>query len=246
MQIDGRVAVVTGAGAGIGAAIARRLAQEGAALVVADIDEGAGGTTAEAITAAGGRAVFVPADVGRAGDVEAMVEVTMRTFGRVDIVVNNAGIVANPGFPHTDPEVWMRVVDVNLRGVMFGTHYAIRAMGDGGGGAIVNIASLAGVGLHPHPAPEYAATKAAVVRFSAALAPLAQELGIRVNCVCPDWVDTPMSRRGRARMSAAELAAVVPPVLLQPEEIADAVVELVSDDSLSGRVMCCWCDQPRS
>jgi NAD(P)-dependent dehydrogenase (short-subunit alcohol dehydrogenase family) len=139
----------------------------------------------------------------------------------------------------------MRLVDVNLRAVMLATQLAIRAMREQGrGGAIVNIASLAGVGNRPHPDPDYAATKAGVVRFSTALAPLSSE-GIRVNCVCPDWVDTPMSRRTRANMTEEELRTKVPPVLLAPEEIADAVMELVHDDSLAGRVMACFCGAPR-
>jgi NAD(P)-dependent dehydrogenase (short-subunit alcohol dehydrogenase family) len=114
------------------------------------------------------------------------------------------------------------------------------------GGAIVNIASLAGVGFGPHDSPDYAATKAGVARFSAALAPLHARFGIRVNCICPDWVDTPMSRRSRARMTPEQEAATVPSAILAPEEIADAAVELIRDDSLAGRVMTCWCGQPRS
>jgi NAD(P)-dependent dehydrogenase (short-subunit alcohol dehydrogenase family) len=160
--------------------------------------------------------------------------------------VNNAGIVVNPAFPDAEPEAWMRVLDVNLRGPMLGTYFAIPAMRDRGGGAIVNIASLAGVGFGPHPAPDYAATKAGVARFTAALASLGDASGIRVNCICPDWVDTPMSRRSRSRMTPEEEAATVPPGILAPEEIADAAVEFIRDDSLAGRVMACWCDQPRS
>jgi NAD(P)-dependent dehydrogenase (short-subunit alcohol dehydrogenase family) len=128
---------------------------------------------------------------------------------------------------------------------MLGTHYAIRAMREQGG-AIVNVASLAGVGFGPHDAPDYAATKAGVARFSAALAPLHARFGIRVNCICPDWVDTPMSRRTRDRMTPEEEAATVPTGILAPEEIADAAVELIGDDSLAGRVMACWCGEPRS
>jgi NAD(P)-dependent dehydrogenase (short-subunit alcohol dehydrogenase family) len=246
VEINGRVALVTGAGAGIGQAIARRLAHEGAAVVVTDVDDRAGQGTAGAITAAGRQAEFVRADVADEDDARAMVDAATSAFGRFDILVNNAGIVASPAFPDADPGEWMRVVDVNLRGVMLGTHYAIRAMRERDGGTIVNVASLAGVGVGPHPAPDYAATKAAVVRFSAALAPLAQRLGIRVNCICPDWVDTPMSQKTRSRMSPEERAAAVPPVLLEPEDIADAAVELVQDESLAGRVMCCWCGRPRS
>jgi NAD(P)-dependent dehydrogenase (short-subunit alcohol dehydrogenase family) len=245
MDITGRVALVTGAGGGIGRATAGRLAQEGAAVGVADLDEASGQDTVRHIEGEGGRAAFVLTDVSREPDVRAMVDFALTSFGALDVLVNNAGIVAAPAFPDAEPEEWMRVVDVNLRGPMLGAHYAVRAMRERGG-AIVNVASLAGVGFGPHPAPDYAATKAAVARFSAALAPLHERFGIRVNCICPDWVDTPMSRRSRARMTPEEEAAVVPQGILAPEEIADAAVELIRDDTLAGRVMCCWCGEPRS
>ncbi len=246
MQVSGRIALVTGAGSGIGRAIALRLAREGASVGVADFDDGAGRETVGQIESESGRAAFVHVDVARDADVRAMVHFAVNTFGGLDILVNNAGIVVNPAFPDADAAAWMRVLDVNLRGPMLGTHYAIAAMRERGGGAIVNVASLAGVGFGPHPAPDYAATKAGVARFSAALAPLHETLGVRVNCICPDWVDTPMSRRTRARMTPEEEAATVPAGILAPEEIADAAVELIRDDSLAGRVMACWCGQPRS
>ena len=246
MEIAGRVALVTGAGAGIGRATAVRLAREGAAVAVADFDDGTGQETVREIEAASGRAGFVRVDVAGDADVRAMVDFAVTTFGGLDILVNNAGIVVNPPFPDAEPESWLRVLDVNLRGPMLATYYAIPAMRDRDGGAIVNIASLAGVGFGPHPAPDYAATKAGVARFTAALASLGETSGIRVNCICPDWVDTPMSRRSRSRMTPEEEAATVPPGILAPEEIADAAVELIRDDSLAGRVMACWCDQPRS
>ena len=245
MEIAGRVALVTGAGAGIGRATALRLAREGAAVGVADFDDGAGQESVADIEAASGRAGFVHVDVAREPDVRAMIDFAVTSFGGLDMLVNNAGIVATPAFPDAEAEAWMQVLDVNLRGPMLGTYYAIRAMRERGG-AIVNIASLAGVGFGPHDSPDYAATKAGVVRFSAALAPLSDQAGIRVNCICPDWVDTPMSRRSRSRMTPEEEAATVPPGILAPEEIADAAVELIRDDSLAGRVMACWCDQPRS
>jgi NAD(P)-dependent dehydrogenase (short-subunit alcohol dehydrogenase family) len=213
---------------------------------VADADDGPGTETVTQIEAGAGRAGFVHVDVARDADVRAMVDFALTTFGGLDILVNNAGIVANPAFPDAEPEAWMRVLDVNLRGPMLGTYYAIGAMRERGGGAVVNVASLAGVGFGPHDAPDYAASKAGLARFSAALAPLRETLGIRVNCICPDWVDTPMSRRSRSRMTPEEEAATVPVGILAPEEIADAAVELIRDDSLAGRVMTCWCDQPRS
>jgi NAD(P)-dependent dehydrogenase (short-subunit alcohol dehydrogenase family) len=246
VDIAGRVAVVTGAGAGIGEGVARRLGECGAALIAADVDDQTGAATADAVRAAGGRAEFVHADVSQEADARSMVDAATDAFGGLDILVNNAGIATTPAFPEADAEDWMRVVDINLRGVMLGTFYAIAAMRDRAGGAIVNIASLAGLGRGPHASPDYAATKAAVVRLSTALAPLATSRAIRVNCVCPDWVDTPMSRRTRARMSVEDRAIAVPSAMLSPSDIADAVIELITDDSLVGRVMCCWCGRPRS
>jgi NAD(P)-dependent dehydrogenase (short-subunit alcohol dehydrogenase family) len=252
--LDGKVAIVTGAGHGIGRGHAMELAKQGAKVVVNDVGgsvsgEGSGrdaDLTVKLIEERGGEAVSNYADVADYEAAGAMVQQAVDTYGQLDILVNNAGIVVNPAFPDAEPEAWLRVLDVNLRGPMLGTYHAIPAMRDRGGGAIVNIASLAGVGFGPHPAPDYAATKAGVARFTAALASLGETSAIRVNCICPDWVDTPMSRRSRSRMTPEEEAATVPPGILAPEEIADAAVELIRDDSLAGRVMACWCDQPRS
>lgn len=232
---------MTGAGAGIGEAIARRLAAEGAAVTVVDIDDAEGRATVDAIQAAGGQAAFVRADVADPDDVAQMIAAAESAYGPLDVLVNNAGVVTGAQFPNCDPAAWMRVLDVNLRGSMLGTHLGVLAMRKHGrGGAIVNIASLAGVGLGPHPSPDYAATKAGIVRFSTALVTLAGE-GIRVNCVCPDWVDTPMSRRTRDSMSAEVQRAALPPDLFSADEIADAVFALLADDSLAGRVMGCYC-----
>ena len=244
MNIAGTVALVTGAGSGIGRATAERLATEGASVVVADRAADGGAETVARIEAAGGRAAFARTDVAVDEDVRAAVATAEERFGGLDVLVNNAGIATTPAFPAAPLERWLRVLDVNLRGVMLTTQHALAAMAQRGGGAIVNIASLAGVGLEPHDAPDYAASKAGVVRLTAALAGLRETAGVRVNCICPDWVDTPMSRRTRARMSAEELASV-PPVLLTPEQIADAVVQFVVDDSLAGRVMVWWCGQDR-
>ena len=130
-------------------------------------------------------------------------------------------------------------MDVNLRGVMLGIQFGVRAM-RGRGGAIVNISSMAGVGYEPYEAPEYAASKAGVVRLTAALGNLKEELGIRVNCICPGWVETPAVRRALLTMSAEERASVAfppPPSLIKPDEIADAVVMFIRDEALAGRVM---------
>ncbi len=245
MEIRDKVALVTGAGSGIGRATALRLAREGAAVVVADIDEEGGRETVRQIEATGGRVAFVRADVASETDVRAMVGVAGETFGGLDILVNNAGIVVSPPFPEAEPERWAPVLDVNLRGVILGTQYGIEAMRKRGSGVIVNISSGAGIGYGPHGSPVYAASKAGVMRFSAALAPLKDGMNIRVNCICPGWVDTPMVQRTRAERSPEEWQAIAPAVMLQPEEIADAVVQFIRDDALAGRVMLCYEGEPR-
>jgi NAD(P)-dependent dehydrogenase (short-subunit alcohol dehydrogenase family) len=225
-ELTGRNAVVTGGAAGIGRAIATRLAREGAAVVVADIDERAGRRVAEEI---GGR--FVAADVTREEDVEAIA-------ADVDILVNNAGGFTEPVFPDAPVEHWSRALDFNLRSAMLATHFAVGAMEKRGGGAIVNVASTAGLGLSPHPSPEYAAAKAGLMRLTASLAPLA-ERGIRVNCVCPYTVGTAAVHQTIAELVAQgrELPPPLRATLLEPDEVADAVLRLVRDDSLAGRVL---------
>ena len=221
MDIEGKVALVTGAGSGIGEATALRLASEGAAVVVNDIDEGRGQETVGQIEAQDGRAAFVEADVASDQQVQSMVAFAEETFGGLDILVNNAGpYICAPYFPEAEPERWNRVIDAYLRGVMLAIHYATPVLRERGGGAIVNIASGAGVGYGPQDAVEYAVAKAGVVRLTAALAALRERMKIRVNCICPGWVDTPMSQRTRSEMTPEELASV-PSEMLSPEENAE-------------------------
>jgi NAD(P)-dependent dehydrogenase (short-subunit alcohol dehydrogenase family) len=243
MDIDGKVALVTGAGAGAGKAIALRLAAEGAAVMIADIDPEAGRGVAHGIEANGGRAAFVRADVRVGDDVERMVAVAEDTFGSLDILVNNAGDTIRPHFPDSSPAHWAAELDLNLRGPMLATQLALEPMRRRGGGAIVNISSVAGLGLRPHESPEYAAAKAGLIRFTATLAPLRERMNIRVNCVIPHWIAPERVREEIAAMSPEEQAKV--PVLLQPDEVADAVVELIRGDELAGRVMVMWCEEPR-
>ena len=238
-NVRDKVALVTGAGAGIGRAIALRLAREGAAVVVADLDERGGEETVRRIETGIGRAAFVLADVAAERDVRGMVAAAEQRFGGLDVLVNNAGGAPEPYFPEADPGHWGRTLDVNLRGVMLGIHFGVRAM-RGRGGAIVNISSMAGVGFEPYEAPEYAASKAGVVRLTAALGFLKEESGIRVNCICPGWVETPAVRRALSTMSEVERASLAfppPPVLIKPHEIAEAVVMFIRDETLAGRVM---------
>ena len=233
MQIRGKVAIVTGGGSGIGQATAIHLAREGAALVIADLDEVGAEATVARITSAGGRALAVRGDVSDADDVARAVALAEQRFGGLDILHNNAGITCGPaGYPACASKRWQRVLDVNLRAVLLGTQLALPALRRRGGGAIVNTASMAAFVGYP-PDPVYAATKAAVVLFTHSMSYLKAE-GIRVNCVCPGLVDTPMLTRDDAA-DRPEWLARTP--MLQPEEIADGVLALIRDDAAAGRVM---------
>ena len=227
MELSGRVALVTGAGAGIGRAVALALAHAGASVVAVDLDEAAAEETVR--LAGGGKAVR--ADVADDEELRA----AFAAVGPLDVLVNNAGGVSGPTFPDAPSERWSAILTVNLRATMLGIQLALESM-RGRGGAIVNVSSIAGVGYGPHGAPEYAAAKAGVVRLTAALAPLADD-GVRVNCICPDWVDTPAARRSLEQATAEERAAAPP--LVPAERVADAIVELVKDESLAGRVLVC-------
>jgi NAD(P)-dependent dehydrogenase (short-subunit alcohol dehydrogenase family) len=236
MRLAGRAAVVTGGAAGIGRAVAERLLLEGASVLVADHDQAAGDAAAADLGAA-----FVHADVATEAGVRETMAAASTRLGRLDVLVNNAGGISPPYYPEAPVERWSYALDLNLRAVMLATQLAIELMGEGGG-AVVNVASVAGLGLAAHRAPEYAAAKAGVVRLTATLAPLAEQRGVRVNCVCPDLVDTPSSRRDRAGMTPAELAKAPP--AMAPEEIAAAVTELVENDQLAGRVVVCRAGEP--
>jgi NAD(P)-dependent dehydrogenase (short-subunit alcohol dehydrogenase family) len=233
MDLEGTIALVTGGADGIGAGIAERLAAEGMRVVIADLDEKAGPATAARI---GGS--FVRADVAS----EAGVRTAIDTAGQVGVLVNNAGGIEEPCFPAADPAKWEHTLNLNLRAVMLATQLVLGPMTERGGGAVINIASSAGLGTISHDAPGYAVAKAGVIRFTACLALLRDTIGVRANCICPGLVDTPASRRSRGRMTPAELAAL--PSVLSPAEIADAAMEFLADDTLAGRIMVCRGGEP--
>jgi NAD(P)-dependent dehydrogenase (short-subunit alcohol dehydrogenase family) len=240
-DLDGRVALITGGGSGIGRATAAALASAGASVVVADIDAAAGEDAVATITAAGGISAFVPADVTDWASIERMVAFAGERFGGLDILHNNAGINAGwPRFPDAPRERWDRTVAINLWAVIAGTQAAVPAMRRRGGGVIINSASMAGLVTYGTD-PIYGATKSAVVAFTRALAYLRDEANIRVNCVCPSFVDTALPRRRLGDMPPDERerwrAALERIPMLRPEEVADAVLELVRDQSLAGAVM---------
>jgi len=241
MDIEGKVALVTGAGYGIGRAIARRLAEEHAQVVVNDVDEPHSAETVTVIEEAGGRAAFVLADVSRGDDIGRMISFAEEAFGGLDILVNNAANeIEPPFFPYASADSWRRTLDVCLYGTMSATQQAVKPMGERGGGAIVNLSSMAGVGFTPHDSPEYAAAKAGIMRFTATLAPLKERLNIRVNCIAPNWVATEKVRAFVPQLTAEQRAAWWVPemsAMATPEDIADAVINLIGDDSIAGRAM---------
>ena len=232
MQIEGKVAVVTGAGSGIGRATARALARAGAVVVVADVDEAGGSETVGLVHDDGGRAAFRRTDVTEPRSLEATFAAAEADHGGLDIVHNNAGLVCGePLWPDITPETLLRVMSVNLGGVVVGTRLAVPAMRRRGGGAIVNTASMAA--LFPlTPDPIYSATKAGVAMFTRACAPLAEE-GIRVNAVLPGLVDTPLLPKSGDGERWAEWAQLAEQVmgLLSPDDVAAAVLALVRDDT---------------
>jgi NAD(P)-dependent dehydrogenase (short-subunit alcohol dehydrogenase family) len=250
--IQDRVAVVTGAAAGIGRAIAMGLAREGANVVVADVDEDWGREAVEEIRRTGRRAVFARVDVSSEEDVRRMIDAAVSELGGLDILVNNAFEGTGAHFPDAPPDEWSRVIAVVLRGTMLGIQHGLAAMGPEGG-AIVNVSSVAGLGTQPYSYPEYAAAKAAIIRLTGALASLAEERNVRVNCVAPDWTATEFVRERFARMTPEERASATdgfgrpaPDRLLEPTEVAAGVLDLIRDDSLAGRTLVMWCgEQPR-
>ena len=177
MEIRGDVALVTGAAVGIGRAIATRLAAEGAAVVVGDVDAAGGGETVRRIEASGGAARFVRADLTDPDDVRALVEAARAWHGALGILVNNAGGGGHipPHFPDATPEQWGATLDLNLRGAMLATQLALTAMD--GRGAVVNVASSAGAEETPYGSPEYAAAKAGLIRFTTALSQRGERAG---------------------------------------------------------------------
>lgn len=232
MLLEGKTAIVTGAGSGIGAASAQRFAAEHAAVVCADIRLARAQETVDTIIAAGGRAIAVEVDVRDASSNEAMVDAAVEQFGGVDVAFFNAGTIRPGNAVRLAESDWDLVMDTNVKSIFLGAKYVLPLMADAGGGSIINTASVSG--LRGDPAGiAYGASKAAVINLTRCLATDHAAQGIRVNCICPGVIDTPPVRRMLADDSVR--AGVGHSHLLdrigRPEEIASAAVWLASEES---------------
>jgi NAD(P)-dependent dehydrogenase (short-subunit alcohol dehydrogenase family) len=240
VQLDGRRAVVTGAGAETGRAIALRLAAAGALVVVADVDRAAAEATVAAIEAHGGAAAAIATDVTDDDDIRRMIEFGGRDGGGPHVLVNNAGGWGEANYPQATPAQWSATLDLNLRAAMLATQLALEPMRAAGGGAVINIASTAGIADDAYVSPEYGAAKAGLIRFTTSLAELE---GVRVNCVVPDWIATDRAHGELERMTAAERTSAGP--LVPMADVAAAVIAFVHDDELAGRVVLLRGGKPR-
>ena len=228
-KLAGKVALITGAGSGIGRASAILFAREGAKVAVVDYAAAEGKETIKLVEDAGGTAIFVEADVSKGSDIERMIGATMDAFGRLDILFNNAGIsaVRRAFIADLSEEEWDKVMDVNLKSIFRAAKLVIPIMLKQGGGVIINTASAQGFGGTITVAP-YCTSKAGVIMLTKVMAAEYGKSNIRVNCICPGTIETPMASGFIPLLETESLALGRPG---QPEEIAKAALFLASDDS---------------
>ena len=236
MRLTEKICLITGAGSGIGRAMALRFAQEGATVVLGDQDGQAAELVAAAVRQAGGRAQPIEADVTQPMEVQAMVRATVDTFGSLDVLINQAGVIQVGDITDMSEAEWDRVIDVNLKGVFLGCKFGLRAMLAQGGGVIINTASVSGLVGIPKQAA-YCASKGGVIALTRALAVDFADRNIRVNCIAPGPIDTPWTENVLRAPGdpSAEYRWIV---MSQPlkrlgtmDEVAAAAAYLASDDA---------------
>lgn len=238
MRLAGKVAVVTGGAQGIGQATCLRFAEEGAAVTIADVNDEAGAETARQITAAGGRALFVRTDITSEDSIRQMVQATLRAFGKIDTLINNAAIFVLRGIDAT-PEEWRQILDVNVMGPSLTSKHVVPEIRKAGGGAIVNLGSISSFIAQPQFVT-YNATKAAVATMTRCMALDLAPDNIRVNAVCPGTIWTQIVERLAKEKGLDRAAADKDPTwggacllkrVADPREIANVILFLASDEA---------------
>jgi NAD(P)-dependent dehydrogenase (short-subunit alcohol dehydrogenase family) len=236
MRLADKVTIITGAGGGMGRVAARMFAKEGARVVVAEFGEAAGRETVDLVKGDGGEATFVKVDVADEASAKEMVDHAVATYGRLDVLYNNAGVMpeADHSVIDTDVATWDQVMAVNVRGVFLGCKYAIPAMEATGGGSIINIASFVALVGCSVPQDAYTASKGALLSLTRSLAVQFAPKGIRTNAICPGPVETPLLMDWLVKDEGAKqvrLARNPTGRFGKPEEIVHMAVYLASDES---------------
>ncbi|MFQ3663171.1 MAG: SDR family oxidoreductase [Chloroflexaceae bacterium] len=229
IRLDGKIALVTGGGSGIGAASCLAFAQAGAAVAVAGRNPARAAAVAAAIEARGGRAIAVTGDVSRSGDVQAMIATTVASFGGLDILFNNAGVSPSGSVTAISEEDWDACLAINLRSVFLGARYAVPELQRRGGGVILNTAGT--FGLRPvREKAAYSAAKAGVINLTRAIALDYAHDNIRCNAICPGYVNTPLNEGLPVAERDAFLARTQPlPGVIGPDEVASLALYLACD-----------------